>query len=51
VAEVRREITRSGTYRHTAAELEHGAWTAWRNSRALHRPAALAVSWCVTRVT
>jgi nitric-oxide synthase len=32
VAEVRREIARSGTYRHTVTELEHGARTAWRNS-------------------
>jgi nitric oxide synthase oxygenase domain/subunit len=32
VAEVRREIARSGTYRHTATELEHGARTAWRDS-------------------
>ena len=32
VAEVRREIAGSGTYRHTAIELEHGARMAWRNS-------------------
>jgi nitric-oxide synthase len=30
--QVRREIERTGTYRHTAAELEFGAQVAWRNS-------------------
>ena len=30
--QVRREIERTGTYRHTAAELEFGARVAWRNS-------------------
>src|SRR4249920_2491377 len=29
---VRREIEVTGTYRHTAAELEYGARVAWRNS-------------------
>ena len=32
LAQVRREIGRTGTYRHTAAELEFGARVAWRNS-------------------
>ncbi len=30
--QVRREIERTGTYRHTAAELAFGAQVAWRNS-------------------
>lgn len=30
--QVRREIAESGSYRHTAAELEFGARVAWRNS-------------------
>jgi nitric-oxide synthase, bacterial len=30
--QVRREIAATGTYRHTAAELEFGARVAWRNS-------------------
>ena len=30
--QVRREIERTGTYRHTGAELEFGAQVAWRNS-------------------
>ena len=32
LAQVRREIGRTGTYRHTGAELEFGARVAWRNS-------------------
>ena len=32
VTDVRREIARSGTYRHTPAELRHGARLAWRNA-------------------
>jgi nitric-oxide synthase len=32
LAQVRREIGRTGTYRHTPAELEFGARVAWRNS-------------------
>lgn len=30
--DVRAEIDATGTYRHTATELQHGARTAWRNS-------------------
>ena len=30
--EIRREIRRTGTYRHTPEELEFGARVAWRNS-------------------
>jgi nitric-oxide synthase len=32
LANVRREIDRTGTYRHTSTELQHGARLAWRNS-------------------
>lgn len=32
LGEIRQSVQRSGTYRHTPVELEHGARVAWRNS-------------------
>ncbi len=40
--QIRREISATGTYRHTDAELTFAAQVAWRNSCALHRPTVLA---------
>jgi len=32
LSDVRAQVERTGTYRHTATELQHGARLAWRNS-------------------
>ena len=39
---VRAEIEATGTYRHTATELQHGARMAWPQLGPMHRPALLA---------
>jgi nitric-oxide synthase len=51
LAEVRREIARSGTYRHTATELEHGGERLGATPRAASAGCTGGVSWCGTHGT